>query len=763
MEKDIKSLISRMTLAEKASLCSGLSFWETQPIKRLDIPSIMMCDGPHGLRKQINRDSPDVQTIPATCFPPAVGLASSWNVELLKRVGQAIGQECRKENVSIVLGPGVNLKRSPLCGRNFEYFSEDPVLSGELGAAWINGVQSQGVGTSLKHFTANNQEYQRMSIDVQIDERTLHETYLVAFERAVKQSKPWTLMCAYNKLNGDLCSENKMLLTDILRAQWGYEGLVMSDWGAVDQRPRALEAGLELQMPDVNGISDQDIVKAVEAGTLEMAVLDQAVERYLNLLLKAEASDKKEVVFSPEKNHKIAKAAAAESIVLLKNEADILPLSAKTPKVAVIGEFAKKPRIQGGGSSRVIPTKSELPFDMICQIAEDSCDVRYAAGYELGNDEGVPILLEDAQDLASTSDVAVLFVGLPENYESEAYDRSHMELPPSHTELIEAVCEVQENVIVVLTQGSTTVMSQWHNRVKGIIVGWLLGQGGASAMAEILWGKTCPSGKLAETLPLKLSDNPSFLNFPGKKGVVSYKEGIFIGYRYYDFKEMEVQYPFGYGLSYTEFEYSNLRLSHKEIQDTDTVNVEVTIKNTGNFFGKEIVQLYVSDPECQEIRPLKELKAFTKVALAPEEEQTVYFSLSYRDFAYYNIDIHDWTVETGEFQLKVGQSSRHICLTETIHVKSTQTRSYHFDRHSTLGEISNFSPYKEWAESMMDEFRRALMGETPTQEDDEHLSPEMVEAMVRFLPLRSLYHWSKGAHTYEMMEEMLQKLNGAEP
>ncbi len=757
MERNISELLARLTLEEKASLCSGLTHWFTKAVESQDIPSIVMYDGPHGLRKQEGEEAEEMKTLPATCFPPACGLASSWNVDLVEQVGQTIGQECQAEGVAIVLGPGVNIKRSPLCGRNFEYYSEDPVLSGELGTAWVNGVQSQGVGTSLKHFAANNQETERMSIDAQIDERTLHEIYLPAFELVVKQAQPWTVMCAYNKLNGTLCSEHKGLLTDILREQWGYDGYVISDWGAVDYRVKALEAGLDLQMPDTGGASDQDIVAAVQAGTLQESILDQSVERYLRLLFKALDSRQPEVQLDRQAHHQIAKAAASESIVLLKNQDHLLPLDpAQHKTVAVIGEFAKNPRIQGGGSSHVIPTQLDIPLDEIMKSAEAGVTVQYAPGYDLENDAIQPNLMDEAVALAQSSDVALLFVGLPDSYESEGYDRSHMELPLSHTQLIRAVSAVQSNVVVILTQGSATTISSWNERVSAILLGWLLGQAGGSAIADIVWGKINPSGKLSETLPIKLSDTPAHLNFPGQKGVVTYHEGIFVGYRYYDAKEMEVLYPFGHGLSYTEFEYSDLQVNRSQLSDQETVEVSLSVKNIGNRAGKEIVQLYVKDVECREIRPEKELKAFTKVALAPGEAKPVSFSLGFRDFAYYEDEIHDWRVESGEFEIFVGTSSRDLPLRQTVHVESTHSLPHRFDRHSTMDAILRFSSDPELGNQLVEQFRTALIGAGAEQE---HFTTEMLEAMIRYFPIRGLYHWSKGEQTQAAMEAMIQKLN----
>ncbi len=673
MEEKIKKLINRMTLEEKASFCSGATLWKTKSIERLDIPSIMMTDGSYGLRKHTGeKDYLGIyQSEPATCFPSACALASAWDVALAEKVGKAIGKEGQSKNVSIILGPGANIKRSPLCGRNFEYFSEDPVLTGEMAAAWINGVQSQGVGASLKHYTAYNQEYERMTISAEIDERTLQEIYLSGFERVVKKAQPWTVMCAYNKVNGTFCSENKYLLSKLLKEEWGFEGFVVSDWDATNNRVDGLDAGLDLAMQGADGANDKRIVEAVKAGELDESVLDQAVANNLRILFKIIDNNKENASHDEEVHHAIAREVAADSIVLLKNEDGILPLNKeKLSKVAVLGAFAKKPRYQGGGSSRVNPTKLDCAYEEIVKLAGDAIEISYTQGYSIDNDNIDEITMKLARETAKDADTALVFVGLTEKHEPEGYDRTHMKLPSNQIELIEAVCSVQENVVVILTNGSPVTMTPWNEKAKGILETWLIGQAGGGAIADILFGNVNPSGKLAETLPIKLSDNPSYLNFPGKKGKVKYQEGIFVGYRYYDKKEMDVLYPFGYGLSYTTFEYSNLQISKKEMMDTDTLEVKVKVKNTGKIFGKEIVQLYVKDIECREIRPEKELKAFSKVILNPKEEKEVTFTLSQRDFAYYEEDINDWYVETGDFEILVGKSSREICLKDIVHITS---------------------------------------------------------------------------------------------
>ncbi len=657
MEEKTKKLISKMTLEEKGSLCSGATFSTTKSLERLDIPSIHF---------GIN------QSVSATSFPSACGLASTWDVALVEKVGKALGKECQTEDVNILLGPGANIKRSPLCGKNFENYSEDPVLTGEMATAWINGVQSQGIGASLKNYVAHNQVHERMTINAEIDERTLREIYLFGFERAIKNAQPWIVMCAYNKVNGTFCSENKYLLTDILKEEWGFEGFVATDLDGTHNSVDGLMAGLDTDMSVLNGSNEQQIVEAVKAGELDESVLDKAVTNNLQILFKTIENNKKNVRCDKEVHHAIAREVAAESIVLLKNEEGILPLNKeKLNKVAIIGAFAKKPRYQGCGSFRNNPTKLDNAYDEIVKIAGDTLEISYTQGYFIENDAIDDTTLKLARETAKDADIALVFLGLTDKYESDGYDRTHMNLPPNQTKLIEEVCGVQENVVVLLSNGSPVTMTPWNEKVKGIIETWLLGQAGGGAIADILFGNVNPSGKLAETLPIKLSDNPSYLNFPGSKGRVKYQEGIFVGYRYYDKKEMDVLYPFGYGLSYTTFEYSNLQISKKEMLDTDNMEVRVKVKNTGKSFGKEIVQLYVRDIECREIRPEKELKAFTKMTLNPREEKEVIFILSQRDFAYYEDEINDWYVETGDFEIMIGKSSREICLRETVRVTGT--------------------------------------------------------------------------------------------
>ncbi|PFB94928.1 glycosyl hydrolase [Bacillus cereus] len=760
MKRDIKKIISQMTLEEKASLCSGLDFWNTKGIERLGIPSIMVTDGPHGLRKQAEgADHLGIyNSIPSTCFPSAVGLASTWNKDLINQVGVALGEECQAENVGVLLGPGANIKRSPLCGRNFEYFSEDPYLSSQMAANHVKGVQSQGIGTSLKHFAANNQEHRRMSVDAIVDERTLREIYLASFEDVIKEAQPWTVMSAYNKINGEYASENNYLLNDILKDEWGFEGFVVSDWGAVNERVAGLANGLELEMPSSFGIGEKKIVDAVNGGELSVEKLEQAVERLLYIIFKAYDNQIENAVYSKDAHHQLAREVASESMVMLKNEDSILPLK-KEGTVAIIGEFAKQPRYQGGGSSHINPTKLESILEEIEMVSGEKTNILFEQGYNLASDDVDENMINEAKKIAESADTVVLFVGLPDRYESEGFDRKHLQMPENHVQLIEAIAEVQSNIVVVLSNGAPIEMP-WIGKVKGILEGYLGGQALGGAIADLLFGDANPSGKLAETFPKVLSDNPSYLNFPGEGDKVEYKEGVFVGYRYYDKKNIEPLFPFGFGLSYTNFEYSNLSVDKKEIKDTETVSVTVNVKNIGSTVGKEIVQLYIKDVESTVIRPEKELKGFEKVELQPGEEKTVNFTLNKRSFAYYNVELKDWHVETGEFEILVGKSSREIVLQDNMYVQSTTIIQKTVHRNTLLGDIFADPILAPIAKGLMEK----ALKDSPfgsMAEGDSDVS-EMMDAMLNYMPLRALVNFSAGAFTEEMLSEIIGVLNNTQ-
>ena len=665
--KDIKELVSLLTLEEKASLCSGLNFWHLKGIARLGIPSIMVTDGPHGLRKQAEGSDPlgILDSVPATCFPTASALAATWNRDLVYQVGQALGDECRAQKVGVILGPGANIKRSPLCGRNFEYFSEDPFLSGEMAKSHINGVQSKGIGTSLKHYAVNNQEYRRMVIDAVVDERALREIYLAGYEIAVKEAQPWTVMCAYNKVNGTYCAEHPLLMTEILKEEWGHEGIVVTDWGAMNDRVAGLAAGVELEMPGPNKSHDARIVTAVRSGELDEALLDRAVERLLALIVKAQETLAQDYACDLDAHHALARRVAGEGAVLLKNAGAILPL-AEESKVALIGRFARKPRYQGAGSSLINPTRLDNLYDEIVKLVGEE-NLSYAPGYDPRGDAPDEALIAQALERAKTADVVVVCAGLTDMYEVEGLDRAHMHLPPGHEALIQALAAVHDNVVVVLSNGSPVAMP-WVDDVAAILEGYLGGQAGAGALADILYGRVNPSGKLAETFPIRLEDNPSYPYFPGGPDVVEYRESIFVGYRYYDTVGQEVLFPFGHGLSYTRFAYSDLQLDRQALTDGESLTVRLNVKNTGQVAGQEVVQLYVRDEAATVFRPDKELKGFAKVALQPGETGSVVIELGRRAFAYYDPQPGDWVVKPGTFAILVGASAADIRLQGRVEV-----------------------------------------------------------------------------------------------
>lgn len=774
---DVKKLVNELTLEEKASLCSGADFWHTEAIDRLNIPAAMVSDGPHGIRKQENlADHMGVaESIKAIGFPTASAMACSFDRDLLHKVGDALGEECVAEDLAVLLGPGINMKRSPICGRNFEYYSEDPVVAGELGAAFVNGVQEHGVGASLKHFAANNQEWRRMSISAEIDERTLREIYLAAFETVVKKAQPWTIMCSYNRINGVYSCENDWLLNKVLRDEWGFEGLVMTDWGAMDERVPSLKAGLDLEMPDCHGETDKLIVKAVQSGELEESVLDTAVERILTMVDKyltaRKGIDPASMVhplpssvergYDVAAHHALARTTAEQSAVLLKNE-DILPLQ-KDKKIAFIGEFAKVPRIQGGGSSHINNTSVESALD----AAGDS--VSYAQGFHIDEETTDETLLQEAITLAKESDVAVIFAGLPDSFESEGFDRTHLNMPANQNELIARISEVQPNVVVVLHSGSPIAMP-WLDKVAGVLQMYLAGQASGGAAVNLLFGDATPCGKLAETFPLHLEDNPSYLNFPGNREKVCYQEGVFIGYRYYDKKKMDVLFPFGYGLSYTDFTYSNMKVTVNGknaadvdvIKETDEIVVSADITNTGNCDGAEIVQLYIKNPVVYEIRPEKELRDFAKVFLKAGETKTVTFTLNARAFSYYETRIHDWYAESGDYEILLASSSRDIRLQDTVSITGSKKIPFVADYVTTCEDVELFAKDGSALDEML---RRSGFAEATDHDGDDSMgsgTADMMKAMFTGTPLHSILSFSSEELTYEDIQNTIRKLNEAE-
>lgn len=686
IDQKVDLLLSELTLEEKASLCSGRDDWSSESIDRLNIPWIWMSDGPHGLRRAPATNKAGYgDQLPATCFPTASALAATWDVDLIYDVGVALGEECQAIDVNVLLGPGVNIKRSVLGGRNFEYFSEDPILSGEMGVAYINGVQSQGVGTSLKHFVANNVETMRMYMNSDVDSRTLHEIYLKPFEIAVKKAQPWTIMACYNRVQGEYGTQSSFLLTETLKDDWGFEGIVISDWFAVVDRVQGIKSGMHIEMPGVNDVNDSLIVEAVRSGELDEKVLDNIVRDILTIVLKAEKLEKENADQKIEEHHILAREVASESITLLKNDNNILPISKEKYKnIAVIGEFAVNPRYQGNGSSEVRPTKLDNVLEIIQDEYGNEFNIKYSRGYDLKDDNNLSYI-DDATTIAKNSDIVLVFAGLPLQYESEGIDRTHINMPNSHNRLIDEINKVNQNSVIVLTNGSAVSMP-WENNTPVIVESWLGGQAGAGGTTDVLFGKVNPSGKLAETFPVKLQDTPAYFNFPGEQGNVLYGERIFVGYRYYDEKDIIPLFPFGHGLSYTSFEYDNMRLSNDKILDSEELVVSLSVKNTGNIKGKEVIQLYVSDEKSSLQRPKKELKKFIKIELEPGEEKEVSFVLNSNDFTFFDSKRELWIAESGKFSILVGSSSKDIRMIQTFELESTQEVPLNFDEYTFIKE-----------------------------------------------------------------------------
>ena len=704
MNPKIKDLLSKLTLEEKASLCSGKDFWRTKPVERLGIPSVMVSDGPSGLRTQAENGVDENDSRTAVSFPSGCATASSFDRDLMRKLGEILGEEANNFGVSTVLGPAINIKRSPLCGRNFEYFSEDPYVSGELGSAYIQGVQSKNVGTSLKHFAANNQETNRFSVSEEVDERTLREIYLAGFEICVKKSEPTTIMCSYNAINGELSSQNKWLLKDVLRNQWGYKGMVVSDWGAVYNRVKGIKADLSLEMPYSGGHTDNDIVEAVKSGELSMEELDEAVSHLLEMVLNY-TEHKQSGTFDMEKDHAASGKMAEESCVLLKNEIQedgtrLLPLACPPSKVLFVGCFAENPRYGGGGSSKIKTYKMTSAIDA---AREQGLDVKYVKGYNEDFVTTSDALTQEALDAARDADTVVVFAGLPESFESEGADRTSLDMPAVQNQLIEKLASVNPRLVVLLHNGSPVAMP-WADKAGAILECYLGGENIGTAQVNLLFGKANPCGKLAETFPLRLEDTPCYMYYPGNGRTCLYAEGIFVGYRWYDSRKMPVLFPFGHGLSYTSFEYSDLKLSKKAFKDSEEVEVSLTVKNTGKFDGKEIVQLYVSDKTGVEIRPEKELKGFEKVSLKAGEAKTVKFTLNQRSFAYWNTDTNEWYAPSGTYEIKIAASSRDIRLTAQIDLTSTGKKAFTITPQTTMGDMLR---NREMAKLIEADFKKA--------------------------------------------------------
>ncbi|MCH5269236.1 MAG: glycoside hydrolase family 3 C-terminal domain-containing protein [Lachnospiraceae bacterium] len=746
---DIQKIIAEMTLEEKAGLCSGADFWHTKAVERLGVERITMSDGPHGLRRQEEQGDHLGMggSVPAVCFPAGCATAASFDKELIYALGEELGEECRAEGVNVLLGPAANIKRSPLCGRNFEYYSEDPYLASHMAAHYIKGVQSKGVGTSLKHFLANNQEHRRMSSSSEIDERTLREIYLAAFEEAVKEAKPWTIMCSYNRINGTYAAENRKFLTEVLREEWGFDGFVVSDWGAVNSRPADLAAGLDLEMPGSFGVNDERIVEAVKEGRISEEALNTVVERILRIVEKSHAVEKT-APYDKEASHALARQMAGECMVLLKNEG-ILPLS-KEDAVVFIGEFAENPRYQGGGSSHINSFKTESAWELA-----DKAHVTYARGYDANEDKKDEALLKEAVEAAKAAKTAVIFAGLPDSYESEGYDRSHMRMPDCQNALIEAVCEANPNTVVVLHNGSPVEMP-WINKAKAVLEVYLGGQAVGGATLDVLYGDVNPSGRLAETFPIKLEDNPSYLYYRGEGDKVEYREGIFVGYRYYDKKKMDVLFPFGHGLSYTEFAFSNLKLSTEEMKDTDELQITADVKNIGSRAGKTVVQLYVAPPEGDVIRPVRELKGFEKVFLAPGESRTVSFTLSKRAFSYYDTEIEDFRAPSGEYGIEIGASSRNILQRASVKLTESKGRRIKVGMDTIFLDILKLPDAMPLVNEIVKKMDVADAGSADSMGEGVE---EMVEAVLGYMPLHSMVSFSGGNITFADIDDFIRRIN----
>lgn len=740
MTFDVEHVLAGLTLEQKASLTSGADFWHTTAVP--GAPAIMMTDGPHGLRKQVAEggEANVGESVPATCFPTAAALSSTWDPDLLRRVGAALGVEAAAEGVSVLLGPGVNIKRSPLCGRNFEYFSEDPHLAGRLAAGLVEGIQSQGVGTSLKHYAANNQETDRMRVSVDVDKRTLREIYLPAFEHVVTTQQPWTVMCAYNKLGGVYASEHGWLLTTVLRDEWGFEGMVVSDWGAVHDRVASLVAGLDLQMPGIGPRPDLDVVAAVIDGRLDEAVLDVAARRVLHLV--ARGLTEPGPAFDREAHHALARDAAAAGAVLLKNDPvdgrPLLPLSpADAAGLLVVGEFARTPRYQGAGSSQVNPTRVDAPLDALREAA--GVDVPFVPGFTLSGDAaGDTLLRAEAVDAARTAGTVVAFVGLPAADESEGYDRPRLSLPDTQVALLHALAEVTRRLVVVLANGAAVTV-EWRDAAPAVLETWLGGQAGGSATAELLLGRRSPEGRLAETIPLRLQDTPAYGNFPGEFGHVRYGEGVLVGYRWYDTRDVAVAFPFGHGLTYTSFAYDEVTATTAG----DGVRVSVRVTNTGAVAGAETVQVYVRDPQASVQRPTRELKAFRKVRLAPGESADVAFDLTARDLSYWHPTLRRWVVEGGEFVVEVAASSRDVRGSVSVQVPGERVRPP-LDAMSTMVEWLADAAGGPALRTLLDE------GGMPIPDDE----------MIRQIPLWVLATFGTVPGGPEAVDALVARVNG---
>lgn len=774
-----QDLISRMTLEEKAAFLSGKNVWETRDYARLDIPAVACSDGPHGIRKQVGSgDHLGLNaSLPATCFPTAATVANSWDEKLGEEVGAALGEEAAVQEVGVLLGPGLNIKRSPLCGRNFEYFSEDPYHAGKMAAAYVRGIQSQGVYACPKHFAVNSQELRRMSMNSVLDERTLREIYLTGFEIAVKEGKAKTIMSSYNEVNGVYTNENKHLLQEILRKEWGFDGIVITDWGGSNDHVKGVAAGSNLEMPAPGLDSARQLCRAIEDGSLKMEELDQAVDDLLDAVLTlSENAKKKPESFDAAAHHKLARRAAQESAVLLKNMDDILPLKPGC-KVALIGDFAVEPRYQGAGSSMVnailVDTMEKLIGDYDLHV------VGINRGYQRDGKEDA-VLKKAAVDLAGMADIVIYCFGLDELSESEGLDRSHMRIPQNQIELLEAMAQVNANIVGVISAGSAVEMP-WQYCCKAILHGYLYGEAGAGAMLDLLTGKANPSGRLNETYPVRYEDTPAFRNFPSTERNAEYRESIFVGYRYYDTGKIRVQYPFGYGLSYTTFEYSDLR--------TDANGVTFTLKNAGSRDGAEVAQMYVSLKGGKVFRPDKELKGFCKVFLKAGESREVHIAFDDKTFRYWNVKTNRWEMEAGSYDIGIGACVSDIRIRGAVEVEGT-TKEFPYDSrkmpsyyHGLVQQVedSEFTallghpiPSGKWsglltendaicqlyyAKSRLARLIYRILTNMKTKSEAKG-TPDLNILFIYNMPFRGIAKMTNGAVSMEMVHGMVDVVNG---
>ena len=747
MKYSMDEILRRMTLEEKAAFLSGKNFWETVPFPQYGVPSMEVADGPYGLRKQegISDHMGWNKSRPSVAYVSGPGMAASWDREAIRSAGRHLGTEAKANGISVLLGPAINIIRTPLCGRCFEYYSEDPCLAGSMAAAYIEGVQTEGVGTCIKHFAANSQEVDREFIDEKIDERTLREIYLAAFEKPIKEAKPWSVMTALNQVNGSYCSENEYLLKTVLREEWGFDGFVMSDWSGVNNRVRAVKAGLDLEMPCSHGVSDERILAAVADGTLSEQEIDACCARLLRAVFRAEENKDPNAEWSEPLHHEFVRELCEKCAVLLKNDDKLLPLTPNS-QIAVFGEFAVRPRFQMDGSALVNPTRWDIPLDELKKHSR--CEVAYVQGRE---DE-----LTQVRAAAQAAQVAVVMVGLPKGIEAEGCDRKNLEIPKAMNDLVEAVAQVQPNTVVVLCNGSPVEMP-WKDRVKAIVECFLGGQAMGSALVNLLYGAANPSGKLPMTFPKTLANTPAYLNYPGRGGKVSYHEGVFVGYRYYDTKQIEPLFPFGHGLSYTEFAYSDLCVSKSNLTDADTLTVKLTLTNTGERTGSEVVQLYVANPKGEVLRPEKELRDFTKVELRPGESREVTFRLDARCFSYYDTELKRFYAAEGDYEILAAASSRDIRLRTTVHMTPMFRKKKEITGWSTIGQLNSSAAGREMLEKIKDFLRRSGKEEMLSLPIFDE-SPESA-ARVDGLPLRIVTLLSGNVLNNDILDRLVQECN----